>query len=90
MTIEVTRDIAEALENQFYPAIKENYESDDSCDVISISGTIESESKIDYAELENDLIAKWLYSEKEANDIVEFTRSKFKDIKESFEILWLA
>lgn len=89
-TIEVSRDIAEALEKQFYPAIKENFEDEDSCEAISIGGVIKDERDIDYLEIEDFLLSNWGYSQKDVDGILQSIINKFRSETEPFEVLWVA
>lgn len=86
----ITRDIAEALEQQFYPSVSEQYENDESCDAVSISGIIDDERNIDYAKLESYLMNSWGYNSQEASETTQLAISKFNGKTESFEIKWVA
>lgn len=89
-TILISRDIAESLENQFYPSIKEIFEDECSCEAVEISGTVIDSLKIDYQKIENDLINNWSYSEMEAKEIVANTRILFSNTLGSFDVKWEA
>jgi len=86
----VTRDIAEALVSQFYPSVSEQFEDEESCDVVCIRGVIDDEKNIDYAKLESDLMGSWGYNSQEASKVTQLAINEFHGKTEPFEIEWIA
>ena len=87
-TILISRDIAESLENQFYPSVKEVFKDEDSCEAVAISGTIVNEQNIDYQKMECDLINNWSYTKEEAKEIIVNSRALFSSNNGSFNVKW--
>lgn len=67
----VSRDVAEALQDQFPSSIKDVFENSDDCDPISIGGRIESCKRINYNHMKESLFFRSVNSEEEANEIIE-------------------
>lgn len=87
--INVARDIAEALENQF-SSIKEQFEGEENCDTVCISGIIDDERNIDYAEIESYLMRSWGYEQKDATEMTQLVINEFHGQQKPFEIKWEA